>query len=93
MERPKTRQVANLLEKLGVAGDKVLILTAGNQPTLHLSSRNIPDVEVRQFGSESAYDVLWADSVIIEESALSEGAQATPEVSTAKADSEEDSDA
>jgi large subunit ribosomal protein L4 len=93
IERPKTRQLVDLLEKLGVAGHKVLILTAGTQKTLYLSARNIPGVEVRQFGSESVYDVLWADSVIIEESALSEGESATVERSAATSSIEESGDA
>ncbi len=70
LERPKTRQLARLLEKLGVAGQKVLILTAGHRPLVYLSARNLPDVLVRPYGVESAYDVLWADQVIVEESAL-----------------------
>jgi large subunit ribosomal protein L4 len=90
LERPKTRQLVRLLEKLGLSDDKVLILTAGYQPTFHLSARNIPDVEVRVFGTESAYDVLWADSVVIEERALSESRQAgvarVPEASSEEGD-------
>ena len=72
LERAKTRQVARLLDRLGLTGTKVLILTAGRKPTVYLSARNIPDVQVRPFGTESAYDVLWADSVVIEEGALGE---------------------
>lgn len=75
MESPKTRQLVTLLEKLGVADDKVLILTAERRPNVYMSARNLPNVEVQPYGSESAYDVLWADSVIIEESALSGGEQ------------------
>lgn len=75
LEQAKTRQLAKLLGKLGLTDDKVLLLTAGHQPTVYLSARNIPDVQVRVFGTESAYDVLWADSVVIEESALSESGQ------------------
>lgn len=70
MEHPKTRELAKLLDKLGIAEGKVLILTAERRQNLFLSARNLPDVEVRPYGSESAYDVLWADSVVIEESAL-----------------------
>jgi large subunit ribosomal protein L4 len=70
MESPKTRGLAKLLEKLGLADDKVLILTTERRPNVCLSARNLPNVEVRPYGSESAYDVLWADSVVIEESAL-----------------------
>lgn len=74
LERPKTRHVVKLLEKLGIADEKVLLLTAGHRPTVYLSTRNVPNLEVRPFGEESAYDVLWADSVVIEESALTGGA-------------------
>lgn len=76
MEGPKTRELAKLLDKLGLGEDKVLILTAGRRQNLLLSARNLPNVEVQPYGDESAYDVLWADSVVIEESAL--GSQAAP---------------
>jgi large subunit ribosomal protein L4 len=75
LERPKTRELAKLLDKLGVGDEKVLILTAERRQNVFLSARNLPDVEVRPYGNESAYDVLWADSVVIEESAL--GSEAT----------------
>jgi large subunit ribosomal protein L4 len=75
MESPKTRELARLLDKLGIAEEKVLILTAGRRQNVFLSARNLPNVEVRPYGDESAYDVLFADSILIEESAL--GSQAT----------------
>lgn len=65
----KTKAIASLLESTGVTGN-VLVLTDGNKPLVHLASRNIPGVEVRPFGEESAYDLLWADSLVIESSAL-----------------------
>ena len=37
----------------------------------YLSSRNLPGVEVRPWGEASAYDILWSDVVIVEESAFS----------------------
>lgn len=73
MESPKTRQLVKLLEKLGLGEQKVLILTAGHSPTVYLSARNLADVQVQVYGSESAYQVLWADSIVIEEGALAEG--------------------
>jgi ribosomal protein L4 len=72
MESPKTRQLVKLLEKLGLDEQKVLILTAGHRPAVYLSARNLADVEVQAYGNESAYHVLWADSVVIEEGALAE---------------------
>ncbi|HEU5218394.1 MAG TPA: hypothetical protein VFU23_07035, partial [Gemmatimonadales bacterium] len=38
---------------------------------LVLSARNIPHVNVLPYQDASAYDVLWADVVIVEEGALS----------------------
>jgi len=72
-DAPKTQRVAALLAALGApqnAGLNVLLLTDGYKPIVHRSARNIPGVQVRPFGNESAYDVLWADALIIEAPAL-----------------------
>jgi large subunit ribosomal protein L4 len=72
-EVPRTKQVVALLAAVGVApsvGVNVLILTDGHKPLVHRSARNIPGVLVRPFGQESAYDLLWADTLIIEAPAL-----------------------
>lgn len=74
LDSPKTKRVAELLEAVGAEGN-VLLLTDGPRPMLKLSARNIPGVELRPFGNESAYDVLWADTVIIEEPALERAAE------------------
>jgi large subunit ribosomal protein L4 len=66
---PKTKSITALLDSFGVSGN-VLILTDGYSPAVYLSARNLKNVEVRQFGEESAYDLLWSDAVIIEDSAL-----------------------
>jgi large subunit ribosomal protein L4 len=73
METPKTRLIAGLLAALGMpreAGLNVLMLTDGHKPVVHRSARNIPGVQIRPFGQESAYDLLWADTLIIEAPAL-----------------------
>jgi hypothetical protein len=67
---PKTSQLVELLTKLGVAENKVLVLTATHRPAVFLSSRNLPRVDVLPYFDASAYDILWADHVVIEESAL-----------------------
>lgn len=72
-EKPKTKPFAELLGKLGVAGRKVLVLTA-DSPTSHnvyLAGRNIPDVRIQRFVDATAYDVLWAKTVVVEAPALS----------------------
>jgi large subunit ribosomal protein L4 len=72
-DAPRTKQVVALLAAVGVApkmGVNVLVLTDGHKPLVHRSARNIPGVQVRPFGQESAYDLLWADTLIIEAPAL-----------------------
>ena len=82
-EKPKTKPFAELLDKLGVAGHKVLVLTA-DSPTSHnvyLAGRNIPDVRIQRFADATAYDVLWAKTVVVEAPALS-GAEPEAEATT-----------
>jgi large subunit ribosomal protein L4 len=67
---PKTSQLAGMLDKMGLDGKKVLVLSHGLNRNLVLSGRNIPSVEVRRFADASAYDVLWSDAVVVERGAL-----------------------
>lgn len=68
-EAPKTSRLAELLSALGAEGN-VLLLTDGVKREVYLSGRNIPDVKVMPWGEASAYDVLWAQTVVVEEPAL-----------------------
>ncbi len=70
-EAPKTKQLDALLDSLEASG-KTLILTAGLNTNVYLSARNLPGVEVRTFGQESVYDLLWAQTIVIEGAALGE---------------------
>lgn len=74
LEAPRTRTIVAMLEAAGATGN-ILILTDGLNGTVHLSARNLPGVQVRPFGEESTYDLLWADTVIIEGSALERAAE------------------
>lgn len=70
-DAPKTSQAVSLLGKMGVADAKrVLVLTNGNNETVFRSFRNLPNVEVLPFNQASAYDVMKARQVVIEEEAL-----------------------
>ena len=70
LRRPKTAQLAGLLNSLGLDGHKVLVLTANGDQNVYLSGRNLPTVEVMPYVQASAYDVLWSDAVVVEEGAL-----------------------
>jgi large subunit ribosomal protein L4 len=76
-EAPKTRQLAGLLDKLGLEGKKVLVLSNGLNRNLYLSGRNVPSAQVMTFADASAYDVLWSDAVVVEQGALT--GEAPPE--------------
>ncbi len=67
---PKTAQLARLLASLGLEARKALVLTAGVNPGVYLSGRNLPTVEVLPYAEASAYDILWSDAVVVEEGAL-----------------------
>ena len=79
-QAPKTGQLKSWLGSIEASG-KVLILTDGVKPNVYLSSRNMPDVHVLPFGDESAYDILWAGTVVIEKGAVDRlgGAEAEAE--------------
>lgn len=73
-EKPKTKPVADLLQKLGVLGKKVLLLTAGGDGAgiAHLAARNIENVRVLRFGDATAYEIMWSEVVLVEMPALVE---------------------
>lgn len=76
-DEPKTKRIVELLGKLGADRNaNVLLLTDGPKRDVYLSARNLPDVQVRPFGEESTYDLLWADVLVIEASALEQIAEA-----------------
>lgn len=69
-EEPKTRVLAGLLQRMGVDGQKALILTDGAKPNVYLSGRNLPNVEVLPYSDVSTYHLLWSDVVLIEATAI-----------------------
>ncbi len=69
-DAPKTARLAELIGKVGADDRKVLVLTSGNNPNVYLSGRNIPSVQVMNYHEASAYDILWSDTLLVEEAAL-----------------------
>jgi large subunit ribosomal protein L4 len=69
-EAPKTSQMRELLDRLGLDGRKVLLLTDGLKPAVFLSARNLPDAHVMPYSDVSTYHILWSDVVVIESGAL-----------------------
>ncbi len=67
LEEPRTKSVVALLDGIGREERRTILLTDGLKRTVHLSARNIPGVEVKPWGQASAYDLLKAQLVVIEE--------------------------
>jgi len=82
-DAPKTSKLAGLLDAMGLAGKKVLILTNGIKPAVYLSGRNIPTVEILPYADAATYHVLWSDAVVVERGALTGEAIEAPAVEAA----------
>lgn len=82
---PKTSQMVALLERLGVSGRKVLLLTDGIKPNVYLSARNLPNVHVMPYGDASTYHILWSDVLVVESGALGEQLESTGAVAASVA--------
>lgn len=72
-DAPRTSRLAALVDRLGFADQKVLILTDGSKPNVFLSGRNLPTVHVMPYSDVSTYHILWSDVVLIESGALGNG--------------------
>lgn len=84
-ETPRTSLLAGLIERMGGADAKVLVLTNGHNANVFLSGRNMPRVQVMNYADASAYDILWSDRVVVEEAALTGVEPDVTEVMTDKA--------
>ena len=69
-EQPRTKALVSLLQRLGVDGQKVLVLTDGVKPNVYMSGRNLQRVEVLPYSDVSTYHLLWSDVVLIEATAI-----------------------
>jgi large subunit ribosomal protein L4 len=69
-EAPKTKRVAELLGRMGITGRRVLMLTEAVNANLILSARNLANVRVMRYRDASPYDILRAETLLIEEPAL-----------------------
>ena len=78
LDAPKTRTIVDLLDSIEATGN-VVILTDGLKKDVYLSARNLQGVLVRPWGEASAYDLIWSDVLIIEETAFQAAADESPE--------------
>ncbi len=69
-EQPKTKQAVEFLKQLGLADKKVLVVIPEKDENVQKSFRNLPNAVVLPAEGLNVYDVLWANHVVITESAL-----------------------
>jgi large subunit ribosomal protein L4 len=70
LERVSTKEMASLLSAIGVGKEKVLLVIREGSRELFLSARNIPHLEVTRANELTAYPLLWAETVVLTQSAL-----------------------
>ncbi len=66
----KTKHALEIIEKLGLAGGSVLIVTAGREEKLEGSVRNLPGVDVIRAEGLNVYDVLRHRRLVIAKDAV-----------------------
>lgn len=69
-DEPKTSKVADILNSFEVTGKKVMILTSETDINVYKSARNIPKVQVLEGYKPNTYQIMNADVILIQESAL-----------------------
>jgi large subunit ribosomal protein L4 len=69
-DAPRTKALLGLVGRIGLDGQKVLVLTDGVKPNVFLSGRNLPNVHVMPYSDVSTYHILWSDVVLIEGPAI-----------------------
>lgn len=68
-EAPKTKQFAEVLKALNVAGKKTLVVLSDYNDNVYLSLRNMPMVESTLLADLNTYEVVNADTLVLTESA------------------------
>jgi large subunit ribosomal protein L4 len=66
----KTQEFINLIGKLELQNDKVLMILGSKNDNVYLSSRNLKKVKVVTADSVNTYDVLNAKKVVLAESSI-----------------------
>ncbi|MDR1926578.1 MAG: 50S ribosomal protein L4 [Endomicrobium sp.] len=69
VDEVKTKKVAELLKNLKIENRKVVFIIS-NDVNFKIASRNIKNVVVENFNNINAYQVLWADKLVITPEAI-----------------------
>jgi len=81
LDAPKTKEVVSILKSLKAEGKKVLFLIGDDNNNLHLSIRNMPNVQGYQFNDMNTYDIVNAEVIVITEASVKAIAEEVKEMS------------
>jgi large subunit ribosomal protein L4 len=70
IESGKTKEMHNMLKSLGLEGEKVLLLLSEHDPNVLRAGRNIPRLNIRVAATESTYDLLNCEKIVVQKSGL-----------------------
>jgi len=70
VSKVSTKEMAGLLNAIGVGEEKVLLVIREGNKELFLSARNIPHLRVSLARELTTYHLLWADTVVMTQNAL-----------------------
>ncbi len=69
LEEPKTSEVARMLKSLSIEGTAMFV-SAGSEPNLYKSTRNIPGVKSSAAESINTYDVIKSGALVLTKDAV-----------------------
>ncbi len=70
LEKPKTKTVVELLDKMKIGGRKILLLSEGKDENLYRSCRNIKNLVIKRARLVNPYDLLNCDFLVMTQKAL-----------------------
>lgn len=70
IDSPKTKKIAEIVKNLGLTDKKVIFAIDNPDSVFKLAARNIKNVVVENIKNINAYQVLWADKVIVTSEAI-----------------------
>jgi large subunit ribosomal protein L4 len=69
-EKPSTKEMAAVLNGLGLATKKVLLLVPKTDINIFKSSRNMPRVNVLEAAKASTYEIVDSQTLVLQKSAV-----------------------
>ncbi len=70
LEAPKTKVIAEMFDKMGIGGSKILFLSEGKDENLYKSCRNLNGLVFKRACLVNPYDLLTCDFLVLTKKAL-----------------------